>query len=172
MTKSQKIIRDALVRSFKNVTLPQIRAAGFDPSPMIGQIEAELRWRRTLTHELTHAVMAGFKGDAPLPYWLEEGLAEMLAERVWPRPNAIGRAKARGEAGLGLLLDPDYRLVASDYPVAMSLVMGLHREDPARFGQFIQRLKRGEDQEQLLHELYGVDFAGLDRAWRNWITRQ
>ena len=133
---------------------------------------AKQRWRRTLTHEMTHAVSASFLGDRPLPRWLEEGLAEMLAERVWPRTGALERAKSRSQTGLGRLLEDDYMPTADDYPVVMTLVKGIHREDPARFATFLKRLKSGDDAEALMVELYGADFDEVDRAWRDWMRRQ
>ncbi|MEL7239058.1 MAG: hypothetical protein AAGK78_09360, partial [Planctomycetota bacterium] len=140
---------------------------------LIGFEKAEQQWRRTLTHEFSHAFLARYHGGRFLPRWLEEGLAEMIAEKVHPRPGAIDRARQRARSGRSIapLFAPDAAPTAADYPVMMSLVVGLHQEDPRRFRQFVRRLKAGEAEADLLQELYGVDHAGLEKAWRAYMRR-
>lgn len=140
---------------------------------LIGYDLAEKQWRRTLTHEFSHAFLARYHGGTFLPRWLEEGLAEMIAEKVHRRPGAIDRARQRARSGQSIasLFAPDAAPTAKDYPVMMSLVVGLYQEDPRRFRQFVRRLKAGEGEVELLRELYGVDHAGLEKAWRGYMRR-
>ena len=57
------------------------------------------------------------------------------------------------------------------YPVMMTLVQALHRDDPAKFVRYVDRLKAGEHPERTLREMYGVDYAGLEAAWRRHMMR-
>ena len=140
---------------------------------LIGYELAEQQWRRTLTHEFSHAFLARYEGGEFLPRWFEEGLAEMIADKVHARPGAIDKARNRALTGTSIaeLFDPDYTPTAAEYPVMMSLVIGLYQEDPKRFRQFVKRLKAGEQEVDLLQELYGVDHAGLEEAWRGFMRR-
>ncbi len=137
----------------------------------VGLQQARIRWARTLTHEFVHAFLARYRGERHIPRWMNEGLAEMLAENVMQRPNAIETARqfARSNDNLERLFDDSYMPGAELYPVMYTMTAALYHEDPARFVQMVDRIKAGEETEALLQELYGVNYEGLVQAWRNYL---
>jgi hypothetical protein len=139
----------------------------------IGLDLARRAWARTLTHEFVHAFLARYRGNRFLPRWLNEGLAEMLAETIHPRPGALRTARrvaAEGES-IAFIFDDANMPGAEMYPVMMTLTNALYREDPAKFVSMVDRIKAGEETEALLKELYDVDYPGLERAWRAYMLR-
>ena len=140
----------------------------------VGLEVARKMWSRTLTHEFAHAFIARYRSNAFIPRWLNEGLAEVVAEQIYPRPRAMETALQRAREGPSIapLFDDAQMPPADLYPVAMTLVQALHREDPRRFGLLIDHIKNGEDAEQALMAIYGVNYAGLEQAWREMMLRR
>ena len=139
----------------------------------VGLELARKQWSRTLAHEFVHAFLARYRGNGFLPRWLNEGLAEMLAETIHPRPNAmeIALAVAREGGSIATIFDDAQYPGATYYPVMMTLTQALYREDPAKFVHMVDRIKAGEAAEAVLREMYGVDYAGLELAWRAFMLR-
>src|SRR4051794_34152953 len=48
---------------------------------------AERRWAYTLTHEFTHAFVDRYRNSHSIPRWLNEGIAEVIAQSQFPQPN-------------------------------------------------------------------------------------
>ena len=140
----------------------------------VGLPTARKLWARTLTHEFTHAFFARYRSNAFVPRWLNEGLAEVIAEQVYPRAGAIETAKAvaRSGAPIDSLFDDSVMPPAAMYPVAMTLVQALYREDGRKFNALVDRIKAGDDPQTALRDLYRVDYAGLQVAWRGYVLRQ
>ena len=140
----------------------------------VGLTVARQLWARTLTHEFTHAFFARYRSNAFVPRWLNEGLAEVIAERVYPRPGASETVRTIARSGRSIAdLFDDSKMPPGDfYPVAMTLVQCLYRESPAKFGRYVDRIKAGEDPQSAMLNLYGVDYRGLETAWRQWAARQ
>ena len=128
----------------------------------VGLAVARQLWARTLTHEFTHAFFARYRSNAFVPRWLNEGLAEVVAERVYPRPGATETARRIALSGKSIAdLFDDAKMPPADfYPVAMTLVQALYRESPAKFGRYVDRIKAGDDPQAAMRNLYGVDYAG------------
>ena len=139
------------------------------PLPLAQQL-----WRRTLTHEFVHAFLARYRGNGFLPRWMNEGLAEMLAETILPRPGAFATARMAAARGTDIsFLFDDANLPGGEmYPVMMSITQALYRDDPGKFVNMVDRIKSGEDAEAVLRELYDVDYAGLEEAWRGFMLRR
>lgn len=142
-------------------------------SDRVGLPLARQMWARTLTHEFVHAFLARYRGNGFLPRWMNEGLAEMLAETIMPRPNALAtaRAAARSQQSIADIFDDAQMPEGEMYPVMMTLVIAMYREDPARFVRMVDRVKSGENCERVVQELYNVDYAGLEEAWRAYMLR-
>lgn len=140
---------------------------------LYGLETARQMWRRNLTHEFSHAFMARYRSNAFVPRWLNEGLAEVISEKVHPRPGALATARriARGERSIQSVFDDGEISGPEMYPVMMTLVQALAEEDPQRFRQLVDRIKAGENAQKLLRELYNVDYPGLEAAWRRLMTR-
>lgn len=131
-------------------------------------------WRRNLTHEFSHAFFARYRSNAFVPRWLNEGLAEVIAEKVYPRQGALSTARriARANASIAAIFDDKVLAGPEMYPVMMTLVQALHEEDPERFMEYIDRIKAGENPQKALRELYEVDYRGLEAAWRRMMMRK
>ena len=56
----------------------------------VGLPAARQLWARTLTHEFTHAFFARYRSNAFVPRWLNEGLAEVVAEQRLPAAGGGG----------------------------------------------------------------------------------
>lgn len=138
-----------------------------------GLAVARRKWARTLTHEFAHAFLARYRSNTFVPRWLNEGLAEVISEQVYPRDGAVDTARqiARTNRTISAIFDDRVMPGPEMYPVMMTLVQALHRDDPAKFVAFVDRLKAGDDAERTLREMYGVDYAGLEAAWRRHMMR-
>ena len=139
----------------------------------MGLDEARRMWSRTLVHEFVHAFLSRYRGNGALPRWLNEGLAEMLAETIHPRPMAFEHAKHVAQSGepLADLFDDARYPGAIYYPVMMSMAHCLYHQDPATFVRMVDRIKAGQPAEEALRQFYGVDYAGLEAAWRDFMLR-
>ena len=131
-------------------------------------------WRRNLTHEFSHAFFARYRSNAFVPRWLNEGLAEVIAQKVYPRPGALSTAKriARNNQSIARIFDDRSLAGPEMYPVMMTLVQALYEEDTAKFVEYINRIKAGENGQKALHELYDVDYRGLEAAWRRMMMQE
>jgi hypothetical protein len=139
----------------------------------VGLPRARQMWARTLTHEFVHAFLARYRGDRHLPRWLNEGLAEMLAETIMARPNAIATARQVAQRGepISYVFDDAAVPGARMYPVMMTLTNGLYRQDPRKFVAMVDAIKAGQDPEEALQEYFGLNYVGLERLWRHYLTR-
>lgn len=166
----QKNLRNAVAGYYRSRTdgLGKLIMSTPQQAQEMGLTMARKVWARTLTHEFAHAFVARYRSNAMIPRWLNEGLAEMISEQVHPRPEAIEEVRriARRNISVSALFDDDHLPPAEMYPVMMSLVQALYRENPQAFVTLIDRIKAGEEAESVLQELYGVDYRGLERAWR------
>jgi hypothetical protein len=129
-------------------------------------------------HEFTHALFQGeTRGDTP--YWLNEGLAELLERSALRRPplspgeeTQLRAAIAAGEwlplqriapsfSGLG---DADARLAYSISTAAADWLV--RHSSAAQRGELLRSLGRREDVDAALRAAAGVDTDGLDSAVR------
>ncbi len=55
------------------------------------------------------------------------------------------------------------------YPVMMTMVESLIRQNPKKFLSFFNRIKDGEEPEAVMKELYKTDYQGFKEAWRRYI---
>ena len=138
------------------------------------QRAAERRWARTLTHEFTHAFIARYRTNRRIPRWLNEGLAEVIADGQFPDPNSRRWAvmMAGGDRPISVIFNDDYMPPGEYYPVMMTMVEALIREDRKKFLQMFNAIKAGTEGEQALKEAYGVDYSQLEKAWRQYVKRR
>ena len=135
--------------------------------------QAELRWAYVLTHEFTHAFVARYRSNEQVPRWLNEGLAEVISNRKFPRENArvmvrTMATRASAEALMDLF-DSDKMPGGEMYPVMMTMVETLLARDPKAFLAYFDDLKAGSDPDEALKKHYGVDNAGLLAAWKSYV---
>jgi hypothetical protein len=135
--------------------------------------QARRQWARTLTHEFTHAFVARYKGNGHVPIWLNEGIAEVVSERMFPTPNYFRPVRELVASGyeLSRLFEPEPAISGADYPVMMSLVQLLSAERPDAFMRLFEDLKADKPVEAALRTHYNVGFDGLEVAWREYARR-
>jgi hypothetical protein len=145
--------------------------AMYEPERRGDTADLRRRWAYVLLHEFSHSFVHRYRSNVRLPKWLNEGMAEVIASRQFPdvRKDAVADAREAARSGRSLkkLLDARRGAVAAeDYPVARSLVEFLIARDRPKFLPFIDAIKAGARPEDALVKLYGLDYAGLEAAWR------
>jgi len=134
--------------------------------------------RGLLVHEYTHALFKRLAGDDQ-PYWLNEGLAELLERSALRRPplsrgeeTQLRAALAAGEwlplrriaPSFSGLSDPQARLA---YAISTAAADWLVRHSSAaQRAELLRALGRGESLDAGLRAAAGVDSDGLDEALR------
>jgi hypothetical protein len=133
----------------------------------------------TLVHEGTHAFLHCYRSERKLPAWLEEGLADYVAEAVIPQRSRTGEASAAAARQIvqsGKSIDELFDFTGSPpahyYPIAHSLVSYLIDRDHAAFVATIDDFKGGMDFPAALARNYiGLTTKGLDSSWRAHIRK-
>jgi hypothetical protein len=146
---------------------PDIKSAGGD------RHLAEWRWGYVLVHEFTHAFIARYRTSAFIPRWLNEGIAEVVANRQFPRAGAYHLAKlAAGKGSLMLdMLDIKEMsaFTAAQYPIAQTTVETLIAGGPKIFLKYFNDVKEGISADEALQREYKVDRKGLESAWKKYV---
>lgn len=135
------------------------------------------RFAGTLVHEGTHAVIHRLFSSRLIPHWVNEGYAELVAQRVLgARCVAGGNAEllakqyVRFNWPIGDLLASTAPIGVHQYSTAHSVVAYMEELDAAKFGAFIAALKTEDDLPSALDEAYGgLTLAGLEEGWRAWV---
>ncbi|MBS0266726.1 MAG: hypothetical protein JSS02_32660 [Planctomycetes bacterium] len=115
-----------------------------------------------LVHETTHGFLHLFRSNVNIPPWLNEGLAEWVANVVVPEsqtvPNrqrdAIPRIQTTGS--MGGLLDETKTIESWQYGIASGLAQFLIDLDSQAFGGLFTLIKEGASWREALQELYGM----------------
>jgi hypothetical protein len=133
----------------------------------------EQQWAYTLTHEFTHAFVDRYKSNRRIPRWLNEGLAEVIAQGQFPQPgrHELARDMALNQNPVQQLFNDEYMPTGEYYPVMQTMVEMLIKQDRQGFIRFFDAIKDGEKPEAALKDVYGMDYRGLVKAWRNYIVR-
>lgn len=146
----------------------------------VGSSQADYdRFACTLVHEGTHAFLHRLYGPRLLPHWVNEGYADLTAQRVLGErcPNGsnaalLARQYARYDWSVGALLDSASTIAVHQYPLAHSLVAYLESLGRDRFARFIRSLKNGATVADALAADYdGLTLAGLEPAWKDALRR-
>jgi hypothetical protein len=133
--------------------------------------QAEQQWAHTLEHEFTHAFIARYLTNQPIPRWLNEGLAEYISAKDFPKggtPREWAHFLAGNGADLSILFDDDRMPTGETYPVMMEMVELLVDKSRSNFLQYFDAIKNGTDPEQALKQFYGMSNADLLKAWRTY----
>lgn len=133
--------------------------------------QAEQQWAHTLEHEFTHAFIARYLTNQPIPRWLNEGLAEFISAKDFPKggtPREWAHFLAGNGADLSILFDDDRMPTGETYPVMMEMVELLVEKSRSNFLQYFDAIKNGTDPEQALKQFYGMSNADLLKAWHTY----
>ena len=136
----------------------------------INLADAERKWGRTLVHEFTHAFIHRYQSDASIPRWLNEGVAEVVAESVLPTNNyhAYARQAAIQDAPIQQLFDDSNMPSGAYYPVMMTMAELLAKQDGKAFIQMFKDIKDGVEPESVLRNDYHIDYGKLESIWRTY----
>jgi hypothetical protein len=131
---------------------------------------AEKEWATTLVHEFTHAFIARYRTAGHIPTWLNEGIAEIVSYRQFPRQwiYAYVRDRAKQKSNLQYMFDAK-KLVGDDYPVAQTMVETLVITDGRAFLRFLNDIKDGMTPDDAMQKEYKKGMTDLDPAWRKYI---
>ena len=85
---------------------------------------AEEQWAYVLTHEFTHAFVERYKTNRHIPRWLNEGVAEVIAQGEFPQPNrkVLAREMALNNLPVDLIFDDEQMPGGQYYPVMQTMV--------------------------------------------------
>lgn len=134
--------------------------------------DAERKWAYTLVHEFTHAFVARYRTNRRIPRWLNEGVAEVIANEKLPRQGVRDYARRLALNGTDVkpVFDDDHMPGGEMYPVMMTLVETLIAHDRQTFLRYFDDIKAGTDPEAALRTHYNTDYDGLLKAWRKYLT--
>lgn len=132
------------------------------------------RFAWTLVHEGTHAFLHRYHSDRLIPHWVNEGLAELISQRVLQdRCSAAAKADLLAQqyvrygwplTGLIHYAGP---IDVHQYPLAHSVVAFLESRGRDRLSGFIRGLKDGQSIAEALAMGYdGWTPEDLEAAWR------
>jgi hypothetical protein len=130
--------------------------------------------QRSFSHEGTHAFFCLYHKAADMPLWLDEGLAEYMTIVNDPslRPDLIYFAKEYKGSMKSVFDDKAHTLTAEQYPVVATMVECMLTQGGPKLKQLIEHTKDGMTSDQALKAVYGMDTAGLEKTWREYVTRQ
>ena len=133
---------------------------------------AKEQWAYTLTHEFTHAFVDRYISNRRIPRWLNEGLAEVIAQGQFPQPGrrTFAREMALLNTPLDQLFDDENMPGGEYYPVMQTMVEMLIKQNRKTFLDYFDAIKDGVKPENALKQYYGIDYPGLIKAWRKFIV--
>ncbi len=136
--------------------------------------EAELEWAHCLVHEFTHAFVARYRTNARIPRWLNEGIAEVIAAKSFPRQGTYQYAQrmAAMHTSAGTLFDDSKMPGGEWYPVMQTMAEMLIAQDSAAFKQMFDAIKDGLDGEEALKKYFHIDYDELMADWRQAMLHQ
>ncbi|RME40321.1 MAG: hypothetical protein D6788_03580 [Planctomycetota bacterium] len=137
------------------------------------------RFACTLVHEGTHAFLHRLFTTRLIPHWVNEGIAEMMTERVLgdrcpagEKADLLARQYARYDWPVGDWVRRAGPIEVHEYPLACSLVTFLEGQGTERFRAFVRDLKNGESLEAALARRYdGWSMETFLRRWREHVRR-
>jgi hypothetical protein len=146
-----------------------------------GQSEADFdRFASTLIHEGTHAFLHRLYTTRLIPHWVNEGFADLTAQRVLKErcfygENAALLAGQYARYGwpIGSFLHEAGPIAVHQYPLAHSIVGYLESLDRRGFLGFIRSLKEGATAETALADNYDhMTLEELENRWRAFVGSQ
>lgn len=132
------------------------------------QVSPKQQWAYVMTRELAKAFVDRYRSDAIMPVWLHEGIAESVAQSLFPSATIRYQAKviANTDSDLDFIFKAEARPTKALDPAVWSMTQMLISRDRKKFIQYIDAIKDGEDPQNALQGIYGFDFAGFVKAWK------
>jgi hypothetical protein len=137
------------------------------PAVKQGTDVAERNWARTLTHEFSHAFMGRYRSNRPVPRWLNEGLAEVVAMRQFPRPvYDYVNSLATNDFDFKALFNDKAIPGGEMYPVMQTMVEYLIHVNRAEFYRYLNDVKDGMNPDEALMKHFLLDPERFEFYWR------
>ena len=130
----------------------------------------DLDFAHVLVHESTHGFLHRYRSPVDIPSWANEGLAEVVATELVPRPGltmsstADAKADLQSRKTLDKFFEADH-IVAWQYPVARTLSEFMIRQSKKGYVDFINGIKDGMRWDEALKQKYGVTPEQLVNAY-------
>ena len=130
----------------------------------------------TLIHETTHGFIHRYLSSAFVDSWLNEGMADWVADAIMQDDKVARRQKQSAQAvmaagGWGDFLQAQ-QISFQHYGTASTLVdILLDRNKDGQFRQFIREIKEGNPIESSLKDTFGLTFKDLETLYVDWINR-
>ncbi len=140
-----------------------------------GATEPDLnRFASTLVHEACHALLHRFHRPRLIPHWVNEGYADLVAERILQdrcvageNAELLARQYVRYNWPISGLLDSAGPIGVHQYALAHSVVSFLESVDADGFAAFVRGLKEGMTIADALAAAYdGMTLETLEVRWR------
>ncbi len=131
----------------------------------------------TLIHETTHGFIHRYLSSAFVDSWLNEGMAEWVADAIMKNDKIVKRQKLSAQivmaaGGWGDFLQAK-QISGQHYGTASTLVdILLDRNQDGQFRKFVRQIKEGNPIEASLKDTFGLTFKDLEKLYFDWITRQ
>jgi len=163
---------------------PKWAAGGYDGvvRAVASDFASEAILTTTLYHEYTHAVLyKKFGGN--FPYWLDEGLAQLLepgGKTLSPEDVAYlkkGLAKAKfmsiGRLDRALRDEKDESVIQLAYVEARTLLQYMdERYHMYRIRSLLEELKQGAAIDTAIKKVFFVDIPHLEKDWLDWFAKK
>jgi len=113
----------------------------------------------TIVHETTHGFNRRYKTATILPSWVEEGVAEYMANLIVPGHRAYGeKLSIQGMQRAGTMGGDFFveQIPSRHYGTALNLTKFMIASDPKKYKKFFICLKSGMSEDEALTETYGI----------------
>jgi hypothetical protein len=125
-----------------------------------------------LVHETAHGFVHRLRSSGQLPPWMNEGIADWIAQVVVPQSDHVAsrlaeatpQIRATGSLGGDLLID-EGRIERWQYGVAASMTQFLLSTDANAYRALITGIKEGHSWQQALELTYGVSPEEMVNAY-------
>lgn len=128
-------------------------------------------WAHVLTRETTHAFLARWRSNRPLPAWLAQGAAETVSAGAM---NTGAQEAARIVAAKHHSIQELFADAAPQgewFPVMQTLADMLAARDAKAFVELAKAIKDGKPPNEALKAHYRMDYPALEKAWREAIKK-
>jgi hypothetical protein len=121
----------------------------------------DLDFAHVLVHESVHGFIHRYRGPVHVPSWANEGLAEVIATELVPRPSEANRRMVTAREylqarGAGNNFFTSRQIDAWQYPVAEHFCAFMIRENKQGYVNFIDGVKDGMGIDDAFEKKYGA----------------
>lgn len=124
-----------------------------------------------LVHETAHGFMHRLRSNVHIDSWLNEGVAEWIANVAVPASTAVPRRRSDGIAQLRTthtlagLFSNKANITSNEYGISSSMVDFMLQTDPNLFRAFLMAIKDGYTVKEALNLTFETDFDGLAQSY-------